>query len=160
MEHPLAPLADRFRFNSDFIDILAAGLEEIDWAQSPGGESNPAIWILGHMVSSRRHILRQLGTDVPAEGYDGLFSMGKERDREVTYPPAELLMDDYKHTGRRLSDILALVSREQADEAVEHQAPDGSTTVEGAINFYFFHEVYHLGQLGLIRRVLGKPRFV
>ena len=35
--------------------------------------------------------------------------------------------------------------------------PDGSATVAGALGFLAWHESYHLGQLGLLRRLAGKP---
>ena len=34
--------------------------------------------------------------------------------------------------------------------------PDGSNTVGGAVNFMVWHETYHLGQLGFMRRLAGK----
>ena len=36
--------------------------------------------------------------------------------------------------------------------------PDGSDTLGGAIRFLVWHEAYHLGQLGMLRRLAGKLR--
>jgi uncharacterized damage-inducible protein DinB len=35
--------------------------------------------------------------------------------------------------------------------------PDGSDTIGGGIRFLAWHEAYHLGQLGLLRRIAGRP---
>jgi uncharacterized damage-inducible protein DinB len=37
--------------------------------------------------------------------------------------------------------------------------PDGSDTVAGVLHFLYFHETYHLGQLGLLRRMNGLDPF-
>ena len=35
--------------------------------------------------------------------------------------------------------------------------PDGSDTVAGGLRFLAWHEAYHLGQLGFLRRMAGRP---
>jgi hypothetical protein len=69
------------------------------------------------------------------------------------------LAADFKAGGAPLADRLAALTPEEAAVPWEHPFPDGSQDVGGAASFFHFHEVYHLGQLGLLRRMLGKERF-
>ena len=41
---------------------------------------------------------------------------------------------------------------------LEMKIPSTDGTLEGAIVFALFHEGYHVGQMGYVRRTLGKDR--
>jgi hypothetical protein len=45
---------------------------------------------------------------------------------------------------------------ELLSKPTERKLPDGSEDVGWAIRFLAWHEAYHLGQLGLLRRMAGK----
>ena len=49
------------------------------------------------------------------------------------------------------------MEEEQLSRPLEKPMPDGANTVAGLVRFMCFHESYHIGQLGLLRRLLGKP---
>jgi uncharacterized damage-inducible protein DinB len=49
------------------------------------------------------------------------------------------------------------VTAEQLAKPLGRTLPDGSDTIAGALRFLAWHEAYHLGQLGLFRRLAGKP---
>jgi uncharacterized damage-inducible protein DinB len=46
---------------------------------------------------------------------------------------------------------------EQLVKPLGRTLPDGSDTTEGALRFLAWHEAYHFGQLGMLRRLAGKP---
>ena len=46
---------------------------------------------------------------------------------------------------------------EQFARPLGRTMPDGSDTVGGMLRFLAWHEAYHPGQLGLLRRLAGKP---
>ncbi len=159
MTTPLADLADRFRFDNRFLGILADGLEHLDWLHWPDGGGNPALWILGHLAGTRRVIRRMLGEDLEVLPWEALYGMGSEPDDAGDGPGPEALIGDFKASGDALSFRLDEITAEEAATPQERTFPDGSNTLEGAMHFFYFHEVYHFGQLGLIRRMRGKDGF-
>src|SRR5262249_29431796 len=66
-----------------------------------------------------------------------------------------LLREAFLKNGALLRERLAALTAEQAD-APHRPAPDGAGTAGGAAHFLHLHQTYHLGQLGLLRRVGGR----
>jgi len=159
MTAPLAELADRFRFNNRFLGVLTDGFGPLDWMHWPDGGGNPALWILGHLAAMRREIRRQLGEQLAAAEWEGLFAMGSEPDGASEGPGPDALIEEFKASGDALALRLEEATPEDADRALAQTFPDGSSTLAGGMQFLYFHAVYHLGQLGLIRRMRGKPGF-
>ena len=58
-----------------------------------------------------------------------------------------------------MSELFPNITDEAAAEPAAQPMPDGSDTVAGVLHFLHFHETYHLGQLGLLRRMNGLDPF-
>ena len=160
VDAPLADLARSFRFNERLLDVETEGFEPADW-DSPAGErgGNAARWILAHVTLYRRRILRKLGEGVAEEPWEAVVDQGVKTAEVSTLPqPPELrarFVAAGEALGRRLSVLTAAdVERESGDFH-----PDGGRTVADWVRFLYFHEGYHLGQVGLIRRLRGRPGF-
>lgn len=153
-------LARRFRFNDGFLDVLVEGLEPSDWASALGEQGgNPPHWILGHVATSRRYLLRKLGVELPLEPWEHAFGMKSEPGDTAEYPAPDVLIADFKTSGEKVVKRLETMTAEQGEAEIDASFPDGSKTAGGAAGFLHFHETYHLGQLGLARRLLGRPGF-
>lgn len=159
MSSPLAALGARYRFNNDLLHAVSEGFTPEDW-RVRAGESNPAVWILGHVTASRRVLLRGAGQAVETAEWEALFAMGRKPSPDDPYPPADALAADFRELGERIVETLAGLTPEQAASAVPQPLPDGSRTLEGFLHFLYMHECYHLGQIGLLRRMTGKPGFI
>ena len=66
-------------------------------------------------------------------------------------------MDKFTLLGRLLVGRIESTGQEDLDSPLEKPMPDGADTVAGLVRFMCFHESYHLGQLGLLRSLYGKP---
>ena len=159
MTPPLVPLAARFRFNESLLATTTDGFSPEDWARAPEGGGNNAIWILGHLVASRRFLARRLGLSIPEETWEDGFSMGAKPADTSTYPSPETLVADLRSLGERIEQRCGELGPDQAEEPFGSAFPDGSNTVAGGAHFLYFHETYHLGQIGLLRRIHGHPGF-
>ncbi|HKE01569.1 MAG TPA: DinB family protein [Planctomycetota bacterium] len=155
----LSDLARRFRFNERFLAMLTKDLDETDWTARPPAGGNSAAWIVGHLAHFRRVTLRGLGADVPQAPWEPRVAMGsKPREAEPIAPPAEL-MRDFAESGAKLEARLLAMTPEDAATPTP-PLPDGSKTRAALATFYHFHETYHLGQLGYLRRTRGRPGFM
>ena len=72
---PLVPLADRYAFNDKFLDSLTQDFEDRDWLRR-AGDGNHAQWLLGHLASTRRWLLREAGGHAEEEAWEKHFGMG------------------------------------------------------------------------------------
>ncbi len=136
--------------------VARQNLRDISHEESlkpPPGGGNCINWVLGHLVATRQVVLRLAGGEAwwdeersrtYSAGDDGRWSP----DRAL---PLEVLIADYD----RSQDLLARTLPALSAEALA--APGLLGTVGDTLAFLQFHEGYHAGQLGILRRVLGKP---
>jgi hypothetical protein len=150
-------LGDRYNFNRSTIEMLVDGFGPEDWSRPASDDGgNTAHWIVGHMAVARRSVLRHLGDAVPEDDWEQAFEMKVTPEGTKGYPAPEVLLEDIRESGKKLTSILAEMTPEKAAEEWGSPFPDGGTTLADGAQFMHFHESYHIGQLGLLRRISGK----
>ena len=155
---PLASLADQFAFNDKAVGMFSGGFEGDDWLHRGDGRSNHALWALGHITHYRRWMARELfGEDVP-NVLGARFAMGSTIDDELTSTTPEGLREMFVEAGDMVRGKLRTLDATALDVVLPEDPgmPDGSKTVGGVASFLFFHEAMHIGQIGLLRRCMGK----
>jgi uncharacterized damage-inducible protein DinB len=153
-----AVLKTQLEFTHYMITATAAGTTHEESLAAPPGGGNCLNWVLGHILVSRGQILEVLGdrgvlTDEQAEPY----RRGSEplRDGSAVLPLSELL------TAVETSQERIQAQLERLDDAalarVLPESPFGreQETVETMLAALIFHEAYHAGQMGLLRRLAG-----
>jgi len=147
-------------------NLLAAGLADVDHAESlrsPPGGGNCTNWLAGHLLLSRNGALGLLGqesflADVVGEAYRrGSAGLGTETDAvDLAVLKAALAPS---HEAMLIG--LDALSAERLEEPVP-TSPFGNPreTVGSLLAGLVFHECYHVGQVGLLRRTLGKPGII
>jgi hypothetical protein len=153
--HSLAPLARRFAFNDALLDKLTQDFSDAEWL-ARHGEVNHAQWLLGHLASTRRWALRELGRSAEEEAWEQHFGRGARPTPLSDDIAPALLREAFLKNGAVLAKHISTLDEAQV-AAPFRSFPDGSNTLGGGMHFLHFHETYHLGQLGLLRRLCGKP---
>ncbi|MDK9698675.1 MAG: DinB family protein [bacterium] len=141
------------------VNVNLAGISDAESRRrmEPGG--NCVNWIMGHMLCSRVHILGFLGcdwtkTNAVLEPYQRGTS-GADFDSFLT-------LDELTKLWQESSELLKTNIDATTDEQWLEPASlpgtgfDKPDTRERRVFFLSFHEGYHLGQIGLLRRLLGK----
>jgi uncharacterized damage-inducible protein DinB len=154
----LEQLAKHYRFNETLLETVSKDFSEEDW-KARAGDSNPAIWILFHIASTRRHLLRMIGVEAKELEWEKIVSMGSKENDGSGLPSPEVAFKEFAESGERIERCLSTLPNDEADAEREFSFPDGSNTLTRAAGFLFMHEAYHLGQLGLLRRMCGKAGF-
>jgi len=114
-------------------------------------------WVLGHLVATRSRFLAQMGgapawSDAECRPYDQ--HAPSPADRCPARPLAEI-WDAFDRTQARL---LELAGRLTPAELSAPLPPGELARTRGeALAVMGFHDAYHAGQTGLIRRLLGRP---
>ncbi|HJO26372.1 MAG TPA: DinB family protein [Planctomycetota bacterium] len=157
--HPLQLFADLYKFNNQLLATVSDGFEETDWLHTAGAGGNTAHWILGHLAAARRYLARRLGLLETAEPWEDAFDIGVTPADPKTYPSIEDLTVKFNEAGEILAASLATVSSTTLAKKLDEPLPDGSTDLAGMARFFYMHDTYHLGQIGLLRRQRGHAAF-
>ena len=158
---PAPPSPDILRFLFDF-NLRALHLNCEGWTHGesivgPEPAGNSANWTLGHILANRSYILKlidetPLWSEADGEPYE------RERDAEPFDPATgrswESMRADLETTQEKIRAGLARLTPEKL--AVKKKSEDRRILGE-QLHFLAFHEGYHAGQLGLLRRLLGLP---
>ena len=135
------------------VTVNTEGLTHADSLTQPPGGGNCANWVLGHMVANRNVVMELLGEPaVWDENQSALYRRGSKAivcDSDAL-PFDEILQDYY----RAQAALMACLERKTEEDL---GVPAGDSTVGEQLAFLQFHETYHAGQLGLLRRALGRP---
>ncbi|MCI0613494.1 DinB family protein [bacterium] len=130
------------------------GINHRDSLVHPQPEGQTFNWILGHMVKTRNEILELIGKKslYPKSKFDVYtpkdFSESKALDLDE-------LKSCFNALQSELEDGIKSLSREKLNEPATLR-PDRSDTVGSVLATILWHEAYHAGQLGTMRRVIGK----
>jgi uncharacterized damage-inducible protein DinB len=125
--------------------VIHTNLKGISQEESikPSGDGGTSInWILGHLILTRDSIFQILGVDkMFPENLKPIYSRGT---KNVTAENAEKL-----ETLLQLLDKTQEVLKSEIEMSLDEEKRKN-------VAFFGFHESYHAGQLGIMRRVVGK----
>ena len=128
------------------------GITHDESCRAPQGGGNSLNWVLGHIAASRNDIHALIGT---APAWTAETAMPYLRGSSGMADSA---------TARPVPEIVGVLDR--STETIKARLAEMSTadferkldkgTVGENLAFLQFHESYHAGQVGLLRRLLGK----
>lgn len=143
-----------FRFGWSALERNLDGFTEAEALQRPEPAGNCANWLVGHLLAyrDRTHQLLELPPAWPeAFGDPGKYKRGGDGVLDAPRTLDELL------AAFRASQELVIPALEAVSAARLGEPASNSQSVAGQLGFLAFHEGYHAGQAGLLRRLLGKP---
>ena len=160
----LAIAIRHIEFARNYSRSLLDGLEDEDWFWSPDQFTTHIAWQVGHLAMSEYGLtlFRQRGRDLGIDSqlmsskFRKLFMRGTQpvADRSAYPEPSEILeVLDRVHTRMRIE--IVGFDGPQLDEPLDppHAA---YATRYGALLFAGDHEMIHSGQIGMLRRLMGK----
>ena len=136
--------------------VIEKNLEGITTEESfvqPQAAGNCVNWVLGHIVATRNQIMELIGenptlSEVESAPYKRGSKPLTDRSTALTL---EKMFSDLQVSQDKLMAAL------QGMPSEELEAPFGESTKYEQLAVLQFHEAYHAGQLGILRRFLGKP---
>jgi len=153
-------LVDQFTMTHWAVLKSIDGIDHDESIRLPEMAGNSLNWVLGHLIVTRGEILELLGRD----------AIWTASESEIYKRGSDRLTDPARATdfGKIKSDFAA--SQEVLLEALEAQTPETLSSrvgfsfvgreedsLEAALAGFAFHEAYHVGQIGILRRFLGHP---
>jgi len=145
-------LAAQLAYTSFTLHKNLEGITHTDSLTQPDPCGNCINWVVGHIVCHRNVMHRLAGiepvwdaesADRYKRGSDPMTSLQEAADLST-------MVQLYEESQAALTSKLADISEDE----LEKQAGDDTLAMQLA--GLIFHESYHMGQIGVIRRVMGK----
>jgi len=152
----LVSAAKSYGVGDSFVEALVGDFSAADWKVRDSAGHSP-IWLLGHVATYRQRVLAMMGVEHPAEPWEAAFVRGTSpADVPADQDPRQLIQA-FHAAHKAMAGRWDALTPEAMAKPFGRTLPDGSDTVGGALAFVAWHEAYHLGQLGFMRRLAGKP---
>ncbi len=165
------PISERLQIAKDLIESARKymlsnleGLSDDDWFWLPESGISHIAWQVGHLAMAQYGLtlFRQRGR----EQVDSELMSGKFRKRfmkgtqaatdRAEHPQPEEILSVLNRVHEQMLQEIDSFDGEALDEPLE--APyAGYPTRYGSLLFASSHEMLHAGQIGMLRRLMGKP---
>jgi hypothetical protein len=147
----------------EYTETLLEGLTEEDWFWQPEGLTTHIAWQVGHLAMAQYGLtlFRQRGRqpidlDLMSGRFRKQFSRGSSPAASADLSPS---VEEIRNVFDRVH-AQALAELPTFDEASLDETIDppysGFPTKFGALLFAVDHEMLHCGQIGMLRRLMGK----
>ncbi len=160
----LQAAVDRLEMARRRVEDFTDDLTPDEWFWHPAEFTTHVAWQVGHLAVSEYNLcLRRLRGRTQADetlipdSFIEHFKLGsKPVAGSENYPPiAEIQRVSGAVHAQTLRELAALTD-EELDVAVEQPHPVFQTKL-GAVDYAPSHEMVHVGQIALLRRLMGKP---
>ncbi len=150
----LQTIVDQLNLQTRLFRNVTEGISDENAQKHVAPKVNHAAWLTGHIVSTRYMVAGALGLEMQ-EPYPDLFVDGKGLQEGAQYPTMAELTNDWESVSEAIVNKINSLSDEMAMNNLPQPTPIGDATLKSFLNFCSHHEAYTIGQLGLLRRILG-----
>lgn len=117
---------------------------------------NPIKWVAGHLTDARMTIFGIVSGNPINENYKKHFGKGTSNKLDDTYPTIEQIKVDWLYISYELKNILQNLSEEKLLSKPPFQTSIPDETLLGLIAYFAIHESFHIGQISVLRKLIGK----
>lgn len=152
-------LLQNFNFNQYVLSKNLEGVSHEDSLKPPAGGGNPLNWVVGHIVAARNGVHALIGAEpVWTEAEAAPYRRGSETLNAANAVPLADLVALYDDSQAKLVAYLEKASDDELAANTDLGTGGGPDceTVGMNLSALQFHEAYHCGQSGILRRSLGK----
>ena len=160
---PLDLAIRQIQFARQYTQSLLADIPDTDWFQMPAGASTHVAWQVGHLSMAMYGLclFRQRGraaidSELMSSSFRKQFMKGTTPNPDTASSPSP---DEIRAVFLRVYDqaMLELPTFTEPQLAEPVDMPyAASPTKLGSLLFCSHHEMIHAGQIGLLRRLLGR----
>lgn len=156
MEPQIAPLAAVFDLNTDLLLNCLDGLTDAEAQRRLEAGGNSITFLAGHLTDNRHFLVARLGRTLsnPLARY---LADVRSIDDIAEWPALDEIRSAWQTVGTHLQAVLEELTPGELAEPNVHMFSLGDSSRLGLVTYLVQHDSYHLGQIGFIRRQLGKP---
>ncbi|MGH7657663.1 MAG: DinB family protein [Gemmatimonadales bacterium] len=144
---------------SEVVRINVNGVTHEESLIRPAPAGNCLNWVVGHLLAVYGNALALLGQERVLE--EEVLKRYDRGSPPIENPADALefseLMKAWDETSRRIDSGLAALTPETLDQpAADSPSGNPDETVRTLVSTIMFHQAYHAGQLGVLRRIAGR----
>ena len=153
----------QIEFAREYTKSLLVDISPDEWFAMPPGAPTHLAWQIGHLAMAeyglclfRQRGRQEIDTELMSSKFRKQFSRGTTPERDAgIYPAIEEILATFERVHQQA--LAEMPSFTAESLAVEIDMPYAATNTRlGALLFCSHHEMLHAGQIGLLRRLLGK----
>jgi hypothetical protein len=149
----LAGSAQMFRISDFYLRQSVRGLGPEHLTRRTR-QANSILWTAAHVAVGRLRLLVLLGELVEIPWVD---VAGRGADEDVAaLPDLSAVLACWLESATRLGRRLEQLSDADLVAPAHVDLPGSDGTVLGTVNYFAFHEAYHIGQMAVLRKALGE----
>ena len=151
-------LKAQFDFQTRLFNNVTEGISDSESQIRQTGNSNNIKWVAGHILHYRLSTMSKLTGLQPDESYGIQFGRGAMLDPNISYPSFDEITSRWKASAQAISENISKIPEEVLATTAMVQSPifNIDNTNLGFVIFLFTHEATHIGQIGLMRKMIGK----
>lgn len=119
-----------------------------------------ARWIAGHIAVHRHQALGLMGLSLSRLDWADSFRRGSSPDGVPSWLDGGIIRAAFFDAHQAMTSAWEGLTNTQVNHPLGRALPDGGDTVLAGLRFLTWHESYHVGQLGMLRRIAGRPAIV
>lgn len=154
-------LADAHERNLQMLKNTLADFSDADMLARPSPSANHAAWQLGHLIVSEMRLVSMVDPSAPAPLPPDFAAKFSKDAAKLNDAPAFLRKDElfrqYDITLAATVKWIRSMSESDLDKPGPEPIRARFPTVGSLTTMLLMHRTMHLGQMQVIRRVLGKP---
>jgi DinB superfamily len=146
-------LTKLFEMNYGALYRNLEGITHEDSVVLPEPAGNPVNWVVGHIVATRNRMFCVMKLEPVWPNETSLLYSGV--DSSMWSPASAIELKSLESDLARSQSVLMSALDSATGRELNIRSEDGKTLGE-ILGFFHFHEAYHVGQVGLLRRLLGR----
>ncbi len=154
MNNMIKPIIANFRFTNNIMNTI---LPDISSEQANtrlrDTEGATIAWSIGHLIDYRHQVMNMFGSTIERDFEETFCKKGASDGSD--YPDIKALKEKWDSLINGFEEVLNQVTDEQLQAPVNKEAMHDERTLLDVIAFYNWHEAYHMGVVGAIRKKLG-----
>ena len=163
MQKELSLAREQIRFAREYTNLLLEDVADDEWFVCPHGAPSHLAWQMGHLAMAQYGLTMLRIRDKQPEDAQIITNDFMRCFKKGSNPSADSSQYPTIHEIRRVYDDVFTAAQREMEGYTEQQLTASVpmpyavyANKLGSILFCPFHEMLHAGQIGLLRRMLGK----
>ena len=148
------PIAESLKLTDFIMQLVTKDLtDEVARRQARGDEGASIAWVIGHLLHYRHEFMKILGSPED-DPFKEKFSRSATDGSD--YPTIKELTKSWAEVSQRTLAVVNTATDEQIEASLPADGgPHAERRVLDTLIFFTWHESYHMGQLGTLRKQFG-----
>ena len=159
MEESVKQLVSRLELNAKYLGKAFEALSKGTSATLASEILNPPLWLAVHLTEARAFMSGLLGEGCEPPWGD-LAVADEDLNDPSKYPPLAQIRSAWDEATEKLLKRLEEATFEDLSGPPPKGLPIDDGTPLGALNFFVYHETYHVGQMGAWWKMIGEGPFM